>query len=294
MANPETNSIITLPFSQVHIDPTENARQFYDEGRMKELVASIRTNKLLQPPVIRPSVPEDKTTKPYTLTAGYRRMKALETLEYTEGPFVLTKSDKQEGVIINLIENFNREGITPYETAKSCVRLRDEFGMDGDEISKRLKGEGIEGKGKSKSNLNNLMRLYDKLHPDILEAWKARHEKATTFNLLSILGADEDQDAQLEAWEILTGVRSADKDEGGEDEGEEGEGGEGEGGKDAPKPKARKMMEIVAAMGAVRKAAKSAEISEDHAKTILMVLDWCANRRKTIAGIKEQKEESKE
>jgi len=276
------NEIITVALSDIFVDDEQNVRQVYDEKSLKELTASIKKDGLLQPPTVRKAHEGEETEgKPYVLVAGFRRVRALTTLEYTTAAVTLVEADHKRQRVLNLVENVNRESLSAFEMACGFKVLRDDHEMTGEEISKVMKGESLDGKGKSKQNVNNLIRLLDNLHPDIVDAWKEKHEKATTFNLLNIV-AKGDGDAQWAAWEGLIGL--------GDDDGEgEGE-GEGNGNAGNPKPKARNFAEVTAALGIIRKDIRESEIDEETGKIIVETLRWVTKKRKTIPGVKLDKD----
>lgn len=290
----EINTVVTIPLSEVHVDEKLNFRSFYDEKTLKGLQQSIKEEGLLQPMVVRPATREDKTDKGFVLTAGFRRMRCVKALKWERANFTVAETDAKGGAVKNLVENVNRDSLNSYELAHACKDLRDHFGMTGEEIAAKLKGgDVVEGKGKSKANVNNLIRLATKLHPQIVAIWgdntAVGHDKCTTENLLKILKHDEEDnepslDLQMERWLDLTGQNA--KVEG--EEGEEIEGEEGEEGKeDKPKkPKSRPIMDILEAIRAVKKAMVAGDIEEAEGAAITMALEWAANKRATIRGLK--------
>lgn len=275
------NEIVTIVLDDIFVDETQNVRKHYDEKSIRELTASIKANGLIQPMTVRPSENVKETDgKPWVLTAGFRRYRALRELKYERSACTVVQASAKQGTIINVVENVNRQSLTPYEMARGFVRLRDEFGMTAEEISKAIKGEGLDGKGKSKANVANLMRAYDQLHPVILDAWENRHEKATTYNLFTIMA--KSQDEQLIQWEIWLGLRNLD----GTCDDDENP-GNGSGSKTEPvKPKCRPAIDVVSAITIVRQAIKSDEISAEDGKLIQDVLKWVLKKRATLPGIK--------
>lgn len=274
--------------SDIHVDPDTNARKSYAEDAMKRLASSIKADNLLNPVVVRLVTDEEKKdgiAKPYFLLAGFRRVKAHGPEYLNRDAIDATVLDPEtkpvDGAIIGLVDNLNREGLSTYEQAVGFVQVRDNFKLSGEQIAQRIRGTTEEGKGYSKSTINNYMRIYDELHPEIRTAWMERKDKATVYNFLNLILPKGDHDAQWEAWEVLNGLRAADGDDGDEetdsDEDEEGDEDESK----APKRRRPSLDAIAQAMTDIRKG----ENDEEWKKGALAALNWARAKTATISGL---------
>jgi ParB family transcriptional regulator, chromosome partitioning protein len=86
-------------------------------GDIEELAASIRTYGLLQPVVVR------RNGKKYELVAGHRRLAALREIEWSEVPAVVREESADRAYLLTLIENLQRDDLSPREQAEALVEL---------------------------------------------------------------------------------------------------------------------------------------------------------------------------
>ena len=108
----------------------------------------------------------------------------------------------QDALMANLTENLSREDLTMFELATQCAELRGTYKLSAKEIANRVRAHDTEAgsrKPLSEAHVNNLIRCATELHPDILEAWKEQHPKASLRTSIA-LAAEKDQDAQLRQW----------------------------------------------------------------------------------------------
>lgn len=133
-----------------HVDSiAPNSRQprlAFDEGTLRELAESIREFGLLQPLIVRP-VGEGR----YELIAGERRLRASKIAGLTEVPVVVRTAGAQASLEIALVENVQREDITPIECARAYQRLTEEFGLTQEQVASKV--------GKSRVTVSNTLRL---------------------------------------------------------------------------------------------------------------------------------------
>lgn len=128
------------------IKPNENQpRKAFDEEKIKELASSIKEHGVLQPVILR------KTKNGYELVAGERRWRAAKLAGVRKIPAVVKNLTDVEVMQISLIENLQREDLTPLEEAMAYKRLMEEFGMTQEELASRI--------GKSRSQIANMVRL---------------------------------------------------------------------------------------------------------------------------------------
>lgn len=136
-------------------NPHQPRRQF-DEDSLNDLAESIKQVGLLQPLIVRP-VGQDK----YELIAGERRLRAARIAGLRMVPVVIRGSEGRESLLIALVENLQRQDISPLEQADAYRVLIGEFGLTQEEIAKRV--------GKSRAAVANAVRLL-KLPSEIRDA----------------------------------------------------------------------------------------------------------------------------
>ncbi len=129
------------------IEPNpQQPRVHFDEGELESLAASIKSVGLLQPVLVRPD--GDK----YTLVAGERRCRAARLAGLTEIPVVIRDgTDDESSLTEALIENVQREGLSPLEEAAAYDQLVVKYSMTHEAV-----GHSV---GKSKSTVSNTIRL---------------------------------------------------------------------------------------------------------------------------------------
>ena len=121
-------------------------RDDIDPDTLNELANSIASQGIIQPIVVR-KVAYDK----YEIIAGERRWRAAQIAGLSEVPVIVREIDDQVALAIGLIENIQRESLTPLEEAKALQQLIEDFGMTHEEISHVV--------GRSRSSVSNLIRL---------------------------------------------------------------------------------------------------------------------------------------
>lgn len=126
----------------------DQPRRYFDEDALKELSDSIVEHGLLQPILVRP----DKTRPDmYEIVAGERRWRAAQKAQLHQVPVIIKELDDSDAFQIALIENLQREDLSPIEEAKGYNRLVEDFGQTHEAIGKAL--------GKSRSHIANMIRL---------------------------------------------------------------------------------------------------------------------------------------
>ena len=140
--------IRTLSVAAITPNPFQPRREFSEE-ELRDLSASIRENGLLQPLVVRPAPEGPKTA--WELVAGERRWRAVTRLGWAEVPALVRPLDDQAMLVVALVENLQRSGLSPLEEAAGYQRLAEEFSLSQQEIAKVV--------GKDRSTVANAMRL---------------------------------------------------------------------------------------------------------------------------------------
>ena len=119
----------------------------FDETRLEELAASMREKGVLQPLLVRPT--DDGSA--FQIIAGERRWRAAQRAGVHEVPVVVREMDDRSALELAIIENVQRQDLTPVEEARSYRRLIDDFAHNQEAVSRIV--------GKSRSHVANLMRL---------------------------------------------------------------------------------------------------------------------------------------
>jgi len=131
--------------SQISPNPRQ-PRTVFDEVALNELIASIKTIGILQPPVVR-KVGEGK----YELVMGERRFRAAKAAGLTSIPVIIRQTPDNELLREALIENIHRSQLNPLEEGAAYAQLLSDFGCTHDELALKL--------GRSRPLISNTIRL---------------------------------------------------------------------------------------------------------------------------------------
>lgn len=143
--------IIMAKVEEITPSPFQPRRQFRKE-QIAELAASIRERGLVQPLVVR------RVDGKFELIAGERRLRAVSSLGQKEVKVLVMEASDQEVAEITLIENLQREDLTPLEEAEQYKLLQTRFHMKQEVIARHV--------GKSRAVIANMVRLLD-LAPEV-------------------------------------------------------------------------------------------------------------------------------
>jgi ParB family chromosome partitioning protein len=121
-------------------------RRDINQEALEELAASIRSQGVMQPIVIRP-ITENK----YEIIAGERRWRASQLAGLDKIPAVIRDVPDEAAIAMALIENIQREDLNPLEEAVALKRLQDEFELTHQQVAEAV--------GKSRTAVTNLLRL---------------------------------------------------------------------------------------------------------------------------------------
>jgi ParB family transcriptional regulator, chromosome partitioning protein len=193
---PETgatgNLVVNLAITEIDKNPYQT-REVEHDDTLEELAASIQVNGIVQPIVVRPS--EDGHGR-YTLILGERRMHAAKKAGKTHVPALVRKVSAQQAAEMTIIENLQREDLSPLEQARAFKVLSTEFNLTQEEIGKRV--------GLSRASITNYMRLLKLPH----EVMQLLAQKSLTFaeakELLALENAD--QIAQAAVYAVRKGM----------------------------------------------------------------------------------------
>jgi len=151
--NSSSNHIFFLEIEKIKPNPFQ-PRRYFDEIALKELSSSIREFGVIQPLVVTKNEIETPTGTDveYELIAGERRLLASKMAGLERVPAIIKGvTPKKEKLEMAIIENLQRENLSPIETARAFSRLQDEYAMTQREIASRL--------GKSREVVANTIRL---------------------------------------------------------------------------------------------------------------------------------------
>ena len=150
----DSRSTVTLKISELQPNRDQPRREF-DEKSLAELADSISQHGILQPLLVRPFLDGG-----YQIVAGERRYRAARMAGLTEVPVVIRDLSDSETMQLALIENLQREDLTPVEEARGYRQLIDNYGLKQEEVSRVV--------GKSRPAIANTLRLLE-LPEDILK-----------------------------------------------------------------------------------------------------------------------------
>jgi ParB family chromosome partitioning protein len=142
---PPRETLLTLPVGRIRPGKYQ-PRTKMDQQALAELAASIRSQGLMQPLLVRP-VDRER----YELIAGERRWRAAQMAGLDEVPALVRDVPDEAALALSLIENIQRENLNPMEEAAGLQRLVEEFNMTHEQAADAV--------GRSRSATTNLLRL---------------------------------------------------------------------------------------------------------------------------------------
>jgi ParB family transcriptional regulator, chromosome partitioning protein len=141
----DSSEATTVAVRLLKPNPYQPRSRFSDEG-IRELADSIREKGIIQPLLV--EADEDGT---YTVIAGERRLRAARLANLKDVPVLVRKFSMVEKVEIALIENIQRENLTPVEEAQGYRKLMELVELSQEEVARRV--------GKDRSTVANSLRL---------------------------------------------------------------------------------------------------------------------------------------
>lgn len=142
--NTKESDILEIPIKDIRSNPHQ-PREYFDEESLKELSKSIKEHGLIEPIIVKKSI------KGYDLVAGERRTKAASLAGLTTIPAIIKDFTDQQMMEIALIENIQREDLSPIEEATAYKNYIDATGLTQEEVANKF--------GKSRSYITNLLGL---------------------------------------------------------------------------------------------------------------------------------------
>ncbi|MDR3189788.1 MAG: ParB/RepB/Spo0J family partition protein [Lactobacillaceae bacterium] len=141
------DSVREIDVTKLSANPYQ-PRHVFDEDALRELAASIKENGVLQPVIVRHH-PADNAK--YEILAGERRWRASQLAGLTEIPAVVRKFDNETMMQAAILENLQREDLSPIEEAVAYKTMMDTMRLTQEQVAKRL--------GKARSAVANMLRL---------------------------------------------------------------------------------------------------------------------------------------
>ena len=135
----------TVSLARIRPNPDQPRKRFGTEAQA-ELIDSVRRNGLLQPILVRP-----RDGGAFEIVAGERRWRAAQAAQLHEVPVVIRDLEDSEAYEIAIVENIQRQDLSPIEEARGYRHLIDEFGHTQEAVAELV--------GKSRSHIANMMRL---------------------------------------------------------------------------------------------------------------------------------------
>ncbi|KOO48286.1 ParB/RepB/Spo0J family partition protein [Viridibacillus arvi] len=133
-----------LALTELRANPYQ-PRRIFDESAIEELAISIKEHGVLQPIIAR------KRVNFYEIVVGERRFRASKLAGLTEIPVVVREMDDQQMMELAILENLQREDLTPIEEAEAYTNLMDNLNLTQEQLAARL--------GKSRPHIANHVRL---------------------------------------------------------------------------------------------------------------------------------------
>ncbi len=154
-AGPDSDAAAINNESEARILPVDllqrgvyQPRVEFDQAALQDLASSIKAQGVVQPILVRPI-----SNGKYEIVAGERRWRAAQMAGLHEVPVVLRQLDDRQAMSMALIENIQREDLSPLEEARGLARLLNEFDMTHEMVAEAV--------GRSRSTISNMLRLLD-------------------------------------------------------------------------------------------------------------------------------------
>jgi ParB family chromosome partitioning protein len=169
------DALTTLPVGRIRPGKYQPRTRMGQEA-LAELAASIKSQGLMQPVLVRPVDGER-----YELIAGERRWRAAQMAGLQEIPALVREVADDSALAMSLIENIQRENLNPMEEAAGLQRLIDEFRMTHEQAADAV--------GRSRSATTNLLRLLRLAKPVQAMVMEGALEMGHARALLALEGA---------------------------------------------------------------------------------------------------------
>lgn len=136
LIEPINEEVRQLPLTEI-IESKTNPRTYFDPEALKELAASIRANGVLEPIVVRRSQANGRTDL-FEIVLGARRFRASKIAQRPYVPAIVRELGDEQVLEMQLIENLQREDVTPLDEARGYHRLKAEIKLPVEEIARQV------------------------------------------------------------------------------------------------------------------------------------------------------------
>ena len=143
----ENDSVNFISIDLLERNPNQPRKEF-DEIALESLASSIMERGIIQPIVVRRKTDNEKK---WQIIAGERRWRAAQRAGLKEVPVSVQDLSDEQVAVVALIENIQREDLSPLEEAQGFHNLIDNYGLTQEELSKKL--------SKSRAYIANFLRL---------------------------------------------------------------------------------------------------------------------------------------
>jgi len=140
----EGEVIEQIPLKNLRPNPYQ-PRKYFDESKISELAKSIKDHGVFQPIIVK------KDIKGYIIIAGERRFRAAKKAQIKTIPAIVREFDDNLMMEYALLENLQREDLTPIEEAEAYRLLMQTLDLTQEKLAERI--------GKSRAHVANIMRL---------------------------------------------------------------------------------------------------------------------------------------
>lgn len=188
LENAEVQRASMLAIDRIQPDPKQ-PRHYFEEQALADLASSIRQYGILQPLVVR------KEEDHYILIAGERRYRAAQLAELREVPVILRDEKEDRPSILSIIENIQREDLTPIEEAQAYQNVMREQWLTQQELANLL--------GKSRPYVANILRL---LQLDEKTMQALQNGQLTSSQARSLLSVPEGPKRDLLREQLVSGT----------------------------------------------------------------------------------------
>ena len=143
----DNETVQDVKLSLIRPNPYQTRRTF-DQKALRELASSIQESGVFQPIILRQPDPK---LKRYELIAGERRFRASKLAKQTTIPAIIRTMSDEKMMEVAVLENLQREDLTPLEEAQAYQTLMDKLSLTQAQVAERL--------GKSRPYIANYLRL---------------------------------------------------------------------------------------------------------------------------------------
>ena len=173
----EADSLLMLKVGQLRPGKYQ-PRSYMDDAALQTLAASIKTQGIMQPILVRHIDDEH-----YEIIAGERRWRASQIAGLEEVPVLVREIADEAALAMALIENIQRENLNPLEEAQGIKRLIDEFAMTHEKAAEAV--------GRSRVAVSNLLRLLSLSAPVQDMLMHGRLDMGHARTLIGLSGAQQ-------------------------------------------------------------------------------------------------------